>query len=132
MEKAAQMLRIAFLTKGCLISKPRFNIVSTSDTLEDKKSNKALKTKIIIDLFYLIKSTTHNNLTQLGPEGSQQISITNVYNNKFLYLIDYLTKLFNTEIELNLVRLYQPYQDSEILVNYLNNESYNLSLSFHI
>ena len=125
MEKAAQMLRIAFLTKGCLISKPRFNIVSTSDTLEDKKSNKALKTKIIIDLFYLIKSTTHNNLTQLGPEGSQQISITNVYNNKFLYLIDYLTKLFNTEIELNLVRLYQPYQDSEILVNYLNNESYN-------
>ena len=125
MEKAAQMLRIAFLTKGCLISKPRFNIVSTSDTLEDKKSNKALKTKIIIDLFYLIKSTTHNNLTQLGPEGSQQISITNVYNKKFLYLIDYLTKLFNTEIELNLVRLYQPYQDSEILVNYLNNESYN-------
>ena len=93
--------------------------------MEDKKSNKALKTKIIIDLFYLIKSTTHNNLTQLGPEGSQQISITNVYNNKFLYLIDYLTKLFNTEIELNLVRLYQPYQDSEILVNYLNNESYN-------
>ena len=39
--------------------------------------------------------------------------------------MDYLTKLFNTEVELELVRLYRPYQDSNILVQFLNNLSYN-------
>ena len=41
-------------------------------------------------------------------------------------LCDYLSKLFGTEIELDLVRLYQPYQDSNILVQYLNSKSYNV------
>ena len=51
--------------------------------------------------------------------------MTENFSTKCSYLTDYLTKLFNTEVELNLVRLYQPYQDSNILVQFLNSESYN-------
>nr|YP_009690350.1 ribosomal protein S3 [Phellinus lamaoensis]YP_010697843.1 ribosomal protein S3 [Phellinidium ferrugineofuscum]YP_010697879.1 ribosomal protein S3 [Fuscoporia viticola]QEG57130.1 ribosomal protein S3 [Phellinus lamaoensis]WCF76804.1 ribosomal protein S3 [Phellinidium ferrugineofuscum]WCF76840.1 ribosomal protein S3 [Fuscoporia viticola] len=128
MEKAAQMLRIAFLTKGCLISKPRFEILNSHETISnefDIKSNNKIKTKIIIHLFYLVKATTLDAQSNtLNGQGKAKL-ITDVYNNKFLYLNDYLTKLFKTEVELDLVRLYQPYQDSEVLVNFLNNKSYN-------
>ena len=48
------------------------------------------------------------------------------FNDKFNFLCDYLTKLFNSEIELELVRVYRPYQDSNILVQYLNSKSYNV------
>lgn len=46
--------------------------------------------------------------------------ITTIYNDKFLFLSEILNKLFNCDVELNLVRLYLPYQDSNILAQYLN------------
>ena len=127
MEKASELLKLAFLAKGCLISKPIFNIVYPQGNLineehknefnNNKVNNKNLnKPKIIIHLFYYIKT---KNLLDNNY-------ITSVYNDKLANLCDYISKLFGTEIELDLVRLYQPYQDSNILVQYLNSKSYNV------
>nr|YP_010455099.1 hypothetical protein NYK79_mgp49 [Porodaedalea mongolica]UUA03941.1 hypothetical protein [Porodaedalea mongolica]WCF76701.1 ribosomal protein S3 [Porodaedalea mongolica] len=143
MEKAADLLRLAFLTKGCLISKPIFNIVYSHNGLENEfnlsesKDTNSNKAKIIIHLFYYIK--TKGLLNKASPSGKLSSTfkgtsyrgqgkdkfLTSIYDAKFLFLSDYLTKLFNTEIEFELVRLYQPYQDSNILVQFLNNQSYN-------
>nr|YP_009690388.1 ribosomal protein S3 [Coniferiporia sulphurascens]QEG57168.1 ribosomal protein S3 [Coniferiporia sulphurascens] len=134
MEKAADFLKLAFLAKGCLISRPTFNIVYTLNRLESisegLNTNKygnlmySNKAKIIIHLFYYVKNNSKSVSASL-TEGTDGKNISSVYNEKLSFLIDYLTKLFNTEVELNLVRLYQPYQDSSILVQHLNSESYN-------
>lgn len=178
MEKAAEFLKLSFLSKGCLISKPIFSVVYThnsslTDEIESnlseskakvKKAN-SIKTKIIIHLFYYVKKSpyetellnkvTNSNMqslnlkdeglginkskdnTDIGSVNSNvskssiiegQVKdrfITTIFNDKFLYISDYLAKLFNADIEFELVRLYQPYQDSNILVQYLNNQSYN-------
>lgn len=145
MERAAEILRLAFLAKGCLISKPLFNIVypkfnifsgENENNLTNFKNN-SIKPKIIIHLFYYIKtkgfinnvspsvvqSLRSNEATILGNETNK--IIINKFNDKFNFLCDYLTKLFNSEIELELVRVYRPYQDSNILVQYLNSKSYD-------
>lgn len=178
MGKAAEFLKLSFLSKGCLISKPIFSVVYThnsslTDEIESnlseskakvKKAN-SIKTKIIIHLFYYVKKSpyetellnkvTNSNMqslnlkdeglginkskdnTDIGSVNSNvsespikegQVKdrfITTIFNDKFLYISDYLAKLFNADIEFELVRLYQPYQDSNILVQYLNNQSYN-------
>ena len=106
MEKASELLKLAFLAKGCLISKPIFNIVYPQGNLineehknefnNNKVNNKNLnKPKIIIHLFYYIKT---KNLLDNNY-------ITSVYNDKLANLCDYLSKLFVTEIELDLVSL---------------------------
>lgn len=178
MDKAAEFLRLSFLSKGCLISKPIFSVVYTHDSsLTDEiesnlseskaklKKTKPVKAKIIIHLFYFVKKSpyeieflnkvTNSNTQSLGlkdegiginkPNANTNIAsvksnvsetpiigglvkdrfITTIFNDKFLYISDYLAKLFNADIEFELVRLYQPYQDSNILVQYLNNQSYN-------
>lgn len=145
MERAAEILRLAFLAKGCLISKPIFNIVYPKNNqfsgeneidFANFKYNKFLKPKIIIHLFYYIKtkglidnvstpvgkSIRPNEFSILVNENNK--IILNKFNDKFSYLCDYLTKLFNSEIELELVRVYRPYQDSNILVQNLNTLSY--------
>lgn len=122
MEKATSLLKLVFLSKGCLISKPIFNVVYNSSNIEEeiKNASKTLnatlagvrqndKPKIIINLFYFV------NFSSKKVE-----KITNIYNDKFLFLSEYLNKLFNCDVELNLVRLYLPYQDSNILAQYLN------------
>lgn len=173
MQKAAELLKIAFLTKGCLISKPIFNIVYPQNSIlnEEKelnllnyKDNNSKKTKIIIHLFYYVKTrrlvnktstslilpsnlieakTSQNTNSLVVPSTTlESVSlniktgngfmdqvenkyITTIFDDKFNYLCDYLTKLFNAEIEFELIRLYRPYQDSNILVQYLNSQSYN-------
>lgn len=178
MDKAAEFLRLSFLSKGCLISKPIFSVVYTHDSsLTDEiesnlseskaklKKTKPVKAKIIIHLFYFVKKSpyeieflnkvTNSNTQSLDlkdegiginkPNANTNIAsvksnvsetpiigglvkdrfITTIFNDKFLYISDYLAKLFNADIEFELVRLYQPYQDSNILVQYLNNQSYN-------
>ena len=59
--------------------------------------------------------------SEAGGRASQKyFNIFSILNDKLLYLSDYLTKLFNSNIEIELVRLYKPYQDSNILAQYLN------------
>lgn len=127
LEKATNLLKLVFLSKGCLISKPIFNVVYNSSNIAEEIKNNNMpytgavqcptlgkgkdsdKPKIIINLFYFVSFST-----------KKVEKITNIYNDKFLFLSEYLNKLFNCDVELNLVRLYLPYQDSNILAQYLN------------
>ena len=127
MQKATSFLNLSFNAMGCFISKPSFNLIYTNKQIVNKL-NTSLNfnkntLKIIINLFYYVKTTQLNSTSlTLGKNGDV---LADKNETKFLYLTDYLTKLFNCEVELNLVRLYQPYQDSNILVQYLSSESYN-------
>ena len=148
MEKATNLLKLVFLSKGCLISKPIFNVVYSSNQIEGEVTNINYitlsndKPKVIINLFYFVNfafsntkslglqskrrnmyeaklnSNLHFILNEVGNFKDGQI--TTIYNDKFLFLGEYLNKLFNCDVELNLVRLYLPYQDSNILAQYLN------------
>lgn len=48
-----------------------------------------------------------------------QSNLTKVYPHKFKLLCAILSKFFNKNVELELIRLHQPYYDSNILVNFL-------------
>ena len=152
MKKATGLIKLAFLAKGCLISKPIFNIVYSPNKIQknindynllDFNNTNSNKPKIIIHLFYYIKTkglnnTNNSNVTTLFDSNNinnkdiskfkeQEINniITIIFKDKVLNLCDYLSKIFNAEVEFELVRLYQPYQNSDILVQYLNSQSYN-------
>jgi hypothetical protein len=131
MKKATDFLKLAFYSKGCLISKPYFNLVYTNHLTKNSFNSNftANEAKIVINLFYYVKiNTLHNNAISLDVKTDIKKNtglLTENFETKFSYLTDYLTKLFGTQVELNLVRLYQPYQDSNILVQFLNSESYN-------
>ena len=226
MEKATNILILAFKSSGCLISKPIFTVVyngsgygpsiNASDPRLEGWRSPALNSKgnfnnkfsgcgygagatasgsaeimggeqsttacwaggaqpannkkaggastnfkVIIHLFYYIKkdtlvtkitnfnkslnnfNTVEGGATALGSVGTETVAaeggcseaggrasqkyfnIFSILNDKLLYLSDYLTKLFNSNIEIELVRLYKPYQDSNILVQQLNSDSYN-------
>nr|YP_010833311.1 ribosomal protein 3 [Agaricus bitorquis]AFP72255.1 ribosomal protein 3 [Agaricus bisporus var. bisporus H97]WFG54058.1 ribosomal protein 3 [Agaricus bitorquis] len=60
-------------------------------------------------------------------------NITKVYPNKFKNLCTILSKYFNRPIELELIRLHQPFYDSNILVNFLalNINKRNIRPSIH-
>lgn len=148
MEKATNLLKLVFLSKGCLISKPIFNVVYSSNQIEGEVTNINYitlsndKPKVIINLFYFV-NFAFSNTKSLGLQSKRRNmyeaklnsnlqailnevgnfkdgQITTIYNDKFLFLGEYLNKLFNCDVELNLVRLYLPYQDSNILAQYLN------------
>ena len=127
MQKASNFLNLSFNSMGCFISKPSFNLIYTNNKIENNLNNNLninLNTlKIVINLFYYVK-TTQINGSSLPLDNNAKV-LTDQFEKNFLFLTDYLTKLFNHEVELNLVRLYQPYQDSNILVQYLNSDSYN-------
>ena len=52
------------------------------------------------------------------------VSIVHVFNNKFEILCNILSKMFNKNVELDLIRLHYPYNNSNILVQNLSVESY--------
>jgi Mitochondrial ribosomal protein (VAR1) len=116
MEIATKFLTLAFLSKNCLISKPKFNLIYTLNTESLTTTNKSSEfNKIIqINLFYY-KLYNRNTINQI---------IINQYDLFFKYISEYLTKLFKSEIELNLIRLYKPYHNSTILTQYFNGLSY--------
>ena len=127
MKKVTNYLNIFFNSKGCFISKPSFNLIYTNNSIE-KEINSTLNIKnnrprIIINLFYYIK-TKELDYNNSKKKNNAKI-LTETFETKFSNLSDYLTKLFKTEIELNITRLYKPYQDSDILVQFLNSESFN-------
>jgi hypothetical protein len=68
---------------------------------------KKFNSKDLIVRFYL-KNLAH-------PE----CNLTKVYPGKFKLICSILSKFFNKSVELDLIRLHQPYYDSNILVNYL-------------
>lgn len=126
MKAASNLLTTSFNNKGCLISKPSFSVTHTNYRLEDEIKNSFRKgynlnpAKITINLFYFVKTAN------LQDKSNLDLSLLNdTFDSKFSNLTDCLTKLFNTEVELNLTRLYQPYHESNILVQFLNSESYN-------
>ncbi len=47
------------------------------------------------------------------------MSLVNLYPKKFKIICNVLSKAFNKNIELNLIRLHYPYKDSNILANLL-------------
>lgn len=127
MKKATNLLNISFNSKGCYISKPSFSLVYTNNKIENeinKNLNSSINTpKFIINLFYYIK-TTELGSNCLTLNNNAKV-LTDLFERKVSYLTDYLTKLFNAEVELNLVRLYKPHQESGILVQSINSDSYN-------
>lgn len=107
-----------FKSMYCLISKPV--LITTPD-------------KIKIQLFYFIcipKVITNKNL-EANKKGAliglkrnklnnlAQSNLTKVYPKKFKLISTILSKFFNKPVELELIRLHQPYFDSNILVNFL-------------
>ena len=52
------------------------------------------------------------------------VSIVHVFNNKFEILCNIFSKMFNKNVELDLIRLHYPYNNSNILVQNLSVESY--------
>jgi len=88
--KINDFLYYSFLSMNCLISKPNFEL--TND-------------KVIIYLFYYLFSFKTLNINN---------------NNKLKNICDILSKFFKKPVELNLVRLYYSYNDSNILVNVLS------------
>jgi hypothetical protein len=91
-----EFLRISFISMFSLISKPVF--ITTPD-------------KVIIQLFFLIfkKEIIKKNNTK-------SLLILENYN-KLKTICNILTRFFKKPIELELVRLYYPYYNSNILVN---------------
>src|ERR1700733_7403077 len=106
-----KLLAGSFKSMYCLISKPVF--VMTPD-------------KLIIQLFYFLfipnilkfkkifKYENRNKLRKLS-----NVVITKVFKLKFKKLCDILSHLFKKPVQLDLIRLHYPYNDSNILVNLL-------------
>jgi hypothetical protein len=59
------------------------------------------------------------NKTKLYLRKISKVSLINVYPNKFKKICNILSKIFNSNIELNLIRLHFPYKNSNILANIL-------------
>src|SRR5436190_1955679 len=102
-----ELLRISFFFMSSLISKPNYMIKSD---------------KIIINFFYLIFNTDilKNNNTK------SVLILEN--NNKLRIICNYLSYFLKKHIELNLIRLYYPYYNSNILVNFFGIVSNKIKL----
>lgn len=110
----------------CLISRPFF--IFTSDVVK-------------IQLFYFVAIPKYLNLRRknrraLAPHKNYfywsdksnkvkenlinlaQKNIINVYPSRFVVLANILSKIFNKTVELELIRLHQPYLDTNILVRF--------------
>ena len=55
MEKAAEYLRVSFLSKGCLISKPIFNIVYPQNSIVTEIGEIDLNSNLKLDKFNIKK-----------------------------------------------------------------------------
>ena len=135
--KAINLLRLSFLAMGCLISRPVFKVVYGSNPLEQDFK---LRAKIIITLFffvrnkrfYILKRLINRNKKLLENSSSlnkdlikkMNANIIVKFNDKFQALMEYLTDIFKTEVELELVRLKKPYYNANILAQEIALNSY--------
>jgi len=131
------LLAASFKSMYCLISKPVFvitpdkiiiqlfyylfipNILKLKkiNRLEYKHRNKFRsknKTRRLYRKYRQIKNKVRINLRNLS-----NITLTKIYPDKFKKLCEILSRLFKKPVELNLIRLHYPYNDSNILVNLL-------------
>lgn len=155
-DKASNLLKLSFLSMGCLISKPVYKVIFTKNNLEFEHDTSLQNTlapntqKIIIDLFYFIRKNKNKYLNKIVEENENIIYISHPkyasliskakegkgkenqilknilckYNDKFQFLSDYLSSIFKSEVELNLLRLPKVYYNSNILVQDLALKSY--------
>lgn len=127
--KAINILKLTFLSMGCLISRPIFKIVYTKNNLEKNYTESYLNNnnkKIIIQLFYYVKYRKRYNINSKDKFNSK-LTYKNIYtrySDKFEFLNDFLTNLFESEVELEVIRLNKPYYNSNILVQHLAIQSY--------
>jgi hypothetical protein len=130
-KEATNIIALTFLTMGCLISKPIFKIIYTKNNLEENYSESHLQNntkKIIIQLFYYVKyrkglknmsSSAKRSKFNNNYRGIVLKNIYQKYPSNLQNLSDFLTNLFNCEIELELINLNKPYYNSNILVQHL-------------
>lgn len=124
---AENLLKVAFLSMGCLISKPIFSLVYDQKSEDSENYFSKPQSKIIIRLFYFFKKTgikrrkrSYRNihLNRLN------IDILAKYKLNLQFLVDRLAKIFKSEIKLELVELKKPHYNSNILAQYLGLKSY--------
>ena len=142
---AEKIIKYTFLSIGAFISKPVFTIYNINDSpkrnlslaynYEDNLGGKTLRCrmpsnrKILIELFYYVKMPKYrlfNNFVSdnLNTDGGMlnndvmpiRNDILNTFSIKFQYLLKILGNLFNSDIELECIRLNKTYLDSNILV----------------
>lgn len=170
-ELASQLLNIAFLRLGCLISKPTFKLVNVYNPISYKKALKDRiielyseesimriehsqtfmsrnKQKWIIRLFFYVREPYRSYNSKFGralrdkidsldnikllsnpilEQGKNQMEFNflEIYKGNITYLVNELSRLLDTTIELELVQLKKPYHNSDILSSYLNLMSFN-------
>src|SRR3984957_6966419 len=107
-KKIYSLLYYSFLSMKILISKPVFKI--TSD-------------KVIIHLFiYFFKKQKRYKKKYIKTNYiKRNYTIININNNKLKNLCVILSRLFKKPVELDLNRIYYPYFDSNIFVNFIAN-----------
>jgi hypothetical protein len=71
----------------------------------------------LIKLYAKYKSIKRNFRLKLRKLAKMNLNY--IYPNKFKNLCDIISKLFNRSVEFNLIRLHYPYNDSNILANFL-------------
>src|SRR6266478_1347328 len=103
------LLVYSFKSMFCLISKPVFVITPN---------------KIIIQLFYYLFIPNILKSKKIYKFGDKLrklylYNITQIFPNKFKKLCEILSNLFKKPVELDLIRLHYPYNDSNILANFL-------------
>jgi Mitochondrial ribosomal protein (VAR1) len=99
----------SFISMNSLISKPVFEITSE---------------KVIIHLFFYLFKQNNNKQTYKSN------TFINLNRNKLNLLCIILNNLFNKPVTLELNRLYYPYFDSNIFVNFLANIINNIQIRY--
>ena len=166
---ASELLNIAFLRLGCLISRPTFKLVNVFNPITYNKhikenkfatySEKAImaiessqnfmifnKQKWIIRLFFYVREpyrcynskksrfirNRFENLINTKLSASEKIRLEKlhfnfleIYKTNISNVVNELSKLFNSDVELHLVQLKKPFHNSDILSKYLNLKSFN-------
>lgn len=73
----------------------------------------------------ILNTNNHFNIKPIKSVSvSQRNNILCKYNDKFIHLTDCLNSIFNSEVELNLIRLHKVFYDSHILVQDIALKSY--------
>nr|YP_009710802.1 ribosomal protein S3 [Macrolepiota fuliginosa]QFZ98751.1 ribosomal protein S3 [Macrolepiota fuliginosa] len=120
-----------FKSMYCLISKPVF--ITTPDKIKIQLFYFVCLPKILINQTVASANANANKInkptltSQAYPAAAAasrvknlaQSNLTKVYPHKFKLICTILSKFFNKTVELELIRLHQPYYDSNILVNFL-------------
>jgi hypothetical protein len=153
---ASKFLSIFFKSIYCLISKPVF--ITTPDKVKIQLfyflclpkiflvqnlrkglyvlafGNNEIKVNNLINQKNRRQTLVRNKKVINNLKNLAQSILTKVYPYKFKNLCTILSKHFNRPIELELIRLHQPFYDSNILVNFLAlniNKKKNIRTSIH-